>query len=93
MNSSLSIPIKVTYHSGHKANEYPVCFYWNTKQYEIQQIIDRWYQLDQQPNFPAADYFKVLATDNQLYLLKHELKQDRWMLIVPKKPLVRFSSS
>lgn len=86
------IPVKVECHSGHKADEYPTCFYLNDKRFDIRQIVDRWYQSDQHPDFPAADYFKVLTNQNQQFLLKHEWKLGRWLLIVPDEPLyIQFS--
>lgn len=87
------IPIKVVSHSGYKADEYPVYFYRHNKRYEIKEIRDRWYQYEHHPTGPVADYFKIYTTGNEEYILKHELKSNRWFLIIPDKPPVRFSSN
>ncbi len=35
------VPIKVECYSGSKADEYPKCFYWGNRKYEIKEILDR----------------------------------------------------
>jgi hypothetical protein len=79
MDSAL-IPVKVECHSGYKADEYPVCFYLGEARFGIIEITDRWYQGDTNPEFPAADYFKVLTFDGNQHIIKHEIKPDRWYL-------------
>lgn len=56
------IPINVECHSGYKADEYPKCFYWNNEKYDIQEIVDRWYQGERDPEWPVSNYFKVDTT-------------------------------
>jgi hypothetical protein len=72
--------IYVECHSGYKADEYPRRFYWDNICFEIEEVQDRWYQGDKQPDFPAASYFKVRTTGQKIYLLKHESENDRWFL-------------
>ena len=74
------IKIQVESHSGYKANEYPVSFYWENIRFEIQEIVDRWYEKGVNSDFPAANYFKVKTGDEKIYLLKHEVKKDQWFL-------------
>ncbi|MGD0340922.1 MAG: hypothetical protein ABSA76_04335 [Bacteroidales bacterium] len=74
------IPIEVECHSGYKADEYPKCFCWNNKKFEIQQITDRWYQGDNNPEWPVSNYFKVDITSGEKYIIKHNLESDRWYL-------------
>ena len=74
------IPIKVECHSGYKADEYPKYFYWNNNRFEVQEIIDRWYQGDRNPKWPVANYFKVDTTSGQQYIIKHDLENDTWHL-------------
>ncbi len=74
------VPVKVKCHAGYKADEYPVLFYWDGVRFEIDEIIDRWYQGEQNPAFPAADYFKVRTADKKIYILKHITEQDEWYL-------------
>lgn len=76
-----SIPIKVQCYSGYKANEYPVCFYWKDEKFDISEITDRWYQGGRDPEYPVADYFKVLTIHGRHYLIKHEVENEKWFLI------------
>jgi hypothetical protein len=84
------IPIIVECHSGYKADEYPICFYWDNTKIEIKEILDRWYQSHPSPDWPVADYFKVRTAGNAKYIIKHELKQDRWFLVTGDEPVIRF---
>lgn len=76
------IHVKVECHSGYKADEYPKHFYFDDMHYDIREIIDRWYQEDRDPAFPAADYFKVCTPDEKIYILKHETRSDNWYLLI-----------
>ncbi|MFW5819804.1 MAG: cytoplasmic protein [Bacteroidota bacterium] len=73
-------PIKVEAHSGYEAYEYPKRFQWNDEWFDIEEIIDRWFQGDKDPNVPASDYFKVKAQNGKVFLLKHTLEKEEWML-------------
>jgi hypothetical protein len=72
--------VRVETHSGYKADEYPKRFYLDNIRFEIEEVLDRWYQGDADPKFPAADYFKVLTMDKKIYILKHETNNDKWFL-------------
>jgi len=72
--------ITVECHSGYKVDEYPKCFYWDNIRFEIDEIMDRWYQGDSNPEFPAANYYKVITNDRKTYILKHEIQSDIWFL-------------
>jgi hypothetical protein len=74
------IPIKVESYSGYKADEYPRCFYWNNIRYEIDDILDRWYQGDQNPKWSVSHYFRVKTVDDKIFLLKHEISAGGWYL-------------
>jgi hypothetical protein len=47
---------------------------------EVGEVLDRWYQVETKPEWPRADYFKVLGADEREYLLKHDLEADDWFL-------------
>ena len=51
------IPIIVECHSGYKADEYPICFYWENSKFEIKEISDRWYQAQPSPDWPVCRLF------------------------------------
>ncbi|MDO8928430.1 MAG: cytoplasmic protein [Bacteroidota bacterium] len=85
------IPIKVECHSGYKADEYPICFYWENIKFEISEISDRWYQIRATPNAPVANYFKVRTAGKSKYILKHELKSDQWFVVSPDESVIPYS--
>jgi len=87
------IAIKVECYSGHKADEYPVCFYWMNIKFEIKEIVDRWYQAQATPDWPVADYFKVCTASKSIYIIKHELESDQWFVVSTDDPIIRYSSN
>ena len=82
------IPVKVECHSGFKADEYPRKFTWDQVEFEITDIIDRWYEGYNSPASPAShaspavNYYKVKTDLKGSFLLKHELGDDKWYLVV-----------
>jgi hypothetical protein len=74
------IPIEVECHSGYKADEYPKYFLWNNERFEISQVTDRWYQGETNPDYPVSNYFKVVTTRGEQYIIKNDLESDRWYL-------------
>ena len=72
--------IEVGCYAGVKADETPCRFTLNEHSIEVGEVLDRWYQIESQPEWPRADYFKVRAVDEREYLLKHDLKSDEWFL-------------
>jgi hypothetical protein len=69
---------KITVHcyAGYKGDERPTSFSIGGETFEVEDVIDRWYDID-------AAYFKLLATDGNTYLLKHDLNSDSWELQEP----------
>ena len=76
------IPIKVECHSGYKADEYPSKFTWGYTEFEIIEIIDRWHEGYHNSAPKAVNYFKVKTDLKGSFLLKHEISNDRWFLVV-----------
>lgn len=67
--------IEVQCYSGYKADERPLRFRLGEVVHEVDEILDRWHGEGQ-------DYFKVRAEDGNIYLLRHELGQDLWELVM-----------
>jgi hypothetical protein len=63
--------IAVECYSGYRADERPVRFSLGDISLEITSIDDRWYS-------PDASYFRVLASDGNLYVLRHDFERDCW---------------
>lgn len=66
--------ITVQCYSGYKADERPTSFTVDEQTHQVSEIADRWYD-------PNANYFKVVAEDGALYLLRHVLDSDLWELL------------
>ena len=73
-------PIKVESYAGAKADEAPRRFVVEEKLVEVREVLDLWFQVESQPEWPRADYFKVRGADQREYLLKHDLESDEWFL-------------
>jgi hypothetical protein len=65
--------IQVEAYSGYKANERPLHFILDSNRKDVKQVLDQWYDQDH-------DYFKVLADDGQVYVLKWHRFSDTWLL-------------
>lgn len=74
------IPIQVECYAGNKADETPRRFTSEGQTIEVEEVLDRWHQVESKPEWPRADYFKVRAADRREYLLKHDLESDQWFL-------------
>ena len=72
--------IRVECYAGAQADETPRRFVWGGQAVEVSEVLDRWYQVESKPEWPRADYFKVRATNDHEYLLKHDLESDEWFL-------------
>ena len=81
------IPVKAECHSGYKADEYTKRFWWDSIQYEISEILDRWYQGENSPEFPAANYFKIRTKNAKTFILKQELTNEKWYLWIKGESL------
>jgi len=66
--------LQVESYSGYKANERPTLFCLKDRRVGIVDIIDRWYGTNH-------DFFKVLADDGRVYVLKWQRFTDEWFLV------------
>jgi hypothetical protein len=69
----MSLPVYVDAYSGHKANERPRQFTLDEVVYEIDAVLDQWYE-------PSATYFKVESTEGKTYLLRYDEEAHEWTL-------------
>ncbi len=70
----LPVNIEVAAYSGYKANERPLYFRFEQKKLSVVDVLDRWYGEEH-------DYFKVLADDGKVYLIRWHRLQDSWFLM------------
>lgn len=67
--------MQVRCYSGYKADERPVSFLLQDgERRTVENVIDQWYGEDH-------TYFKVLADDHMVYLLRHDRSLDEWALV------------
>ena len=71
--------IKIDCCTDHSMNEGPTLFSLMHRSYTVKEIIDRWYGA-------GVVYFKILANDGNIYLLKHDERQDGWDLVFYQNP-------
>jgi len=57
--------LEVDCYAGRKADERPVRFRIDGHEYLVEQVVDQWYG-------PSDVFFKLLASDGNLYILRHE---------------------
>jgi uncharacterized protein (UPF0128 family) len=60
--------LSVECYAGHKADERPVRFWLAGKQYQVEAVLDQWYD-------PGRIFFKVRADDGNLYILRQQTSQ------------------
>lgn len=79
-------PIQVECHAGFKADEEPRRFLRHGRWVAVTEVIDRWHQAQSLPEWPRADYFKVMGGDGLTHMLKHDLESDGWFLGLQTPP-------
>jgi hypothetical protein len=74
--------IKVECYSGYKANERPIAFIFQGARWEVQEIIDRWYEGGHESSRPKISYFKVRTTEGQAFIIRYQSLFDAWSIQV-----------
>ena len=77
--------IEVECYSGYRANERPVAFVFEERRWQVEKILDRWYEGGVRAGQPALDYFKVRTTEGRVFLLRYNALFDAWSIRVPPK--------
>jgi uncharacterized protein (UPF0128 family) len=57
--------LSVECYAGHKADERPVRFWLDGKQYHVEAVLDQWYD-------PDRIFFKIRDDDGNLYILRQQ---------------------
>ena len=66
-------PVRVQCYSGTKANERPVRFEHDGREYMVDEILDQWYG-------PDDTFFRLRADDGGVYVLRYRPADDVWSL-------------
>lgn len=67
------IIVRVECYAGYKADERPLRFELGNAKKEVTEICDQWHS-------PGATYYRLKADDSNVYVLRHEIAQDIWIL-------------
>ena len=69
--------LKVECYAGYRADERPLRFSFmgqpDARTYAVKQVVDQWYGI-------GYRCFKVEAEDGNIYILRHQESEDRWLL-------------
>ena len=65
--------VHVECYAGYRADERPLRFRLRETALEVSEVQDRWHS-------PEAVYFRVLASDSNIYILRHDESLDEWSL-------------
>jgi len=71
--------IKVECYAGYKSDQRPLRITMGGDVLEIRELEDQWYG-------PSSQYFRVLAGDGNIYVLRHDMEHDSWSLDAFRKP-------
>jgi hypothetical protein len=70
--------LQVQCYAGHKADEKPVRFQLDDREYLVEEVLDQWYG-------PDDTFYKVRADDENMYILRHCGLTDDWALVLFRK--------
>ncbi len=65
---------------GHPHHDDPIAFFREGRRYQIEEVIDRWYEGRNKPGKVALDYYKV-RTDKGIFILRYNGLFDAWAVI------------
>jgi len=63
--------IRVECYAGYRGEETPRRFHLGDKAENIVEVLDRWLS-------PEHRYFRCLSSDGSTYILRHDVRADRW---------------
>ncbi len=75
------VPIRVDCYAGYKSDETPRSFSWNNRRFDVEEIVDRWFQASRDPAIAAADYFKVRTSAGELFIIRRDRESLEWQLV------------
>jgi hypothetical protein len=70
----MSTKIAVVGYAGYQGEERPLSFSLGKKKLRVRAMLDQWYG-------PDHTYFKVLAADDNTYIVRYQRTDDEWELV------------
>ena len=71
MSKPQQTSLQVECYAGYRADEEPQRFSIGEREVCVEAVLDRWLS-------PEHRYFKLRGNDDGIYILRHDLKTDRW---------------
>lgn len=65
--------IRVDCYSGYRGEETPKRAYFDGRHIDVVEVLDRWLS-------PDHRYFKVMGSDEAVYIIRHDIPEDIWEL-------------
>lgn len=70
--------VRVECYAGYRGEQTPQRFYLGNNAMEIVEVTDQWLA-------PDHRYFKCVCADDDTYILRHDVRRDRWELTLYKR--------
>jgi hypothetical protein len=70
--------LTVDAYAGYKGEETPRAFTLDGRKLQVHEVVDRWYS-------QTHSYFRVYASDGQRYVLRFDLDEDCWELVMQER--------
>lgn len=70
--------LTVDAYAGYKGEETPRAFTLDGRKLQVREVVDRWYS-------QTHSYFRVYASDGQRYVLRFDLDEDCWELVMQER--------
>ena len=74
--------VQVKTYDGAKKAERPVSFKYQGKTYNVVEILDRWYEGNPVAGRPNYNYFKVLTSDGEIFILRYNQRYEVWSVLI-----------
>lgn len=74
--------VEVKTYSGYKPDESPLSFVLHGETIKVKEILDRWYAAGIHPWQPQYDYFKVVDTRGNIFLLRFNRRRHVWSVLL-----------
>lgn len=72
--------INVECYNGYKASERPLAFTYRNRKWQVEEILDRWFESGVVAGHANLDYFKVRTVDGAVFLLRHNQRYKTWAI-------------
>lgn len=70
--------LTVDAYAGYKGEETPRAFTLDGRKLQVREVVDRWYS-------QTHSYFRVYASDGRRYVLRFDLDEDCWELVMQER--------